>query len=137
MSALPIVYAVYALFSLGLTVFLARTLASNGQVLLEDVFKDSPDLGRAVNKLLVVGFYLVNLGYACLLLEGGRAGTLTAAIETLASKLGALLLSLAFMHFVNLVIFHRIRRRLRINSTPPPVAPRGYTPHASAGVAAA
>lgn len=121
-----VVYAVYALFSIALTVFLARTLAKNGQVLLEDVFVDSPALGVAVNKLLVVGFYLVNFGYACLLLRGGYATDLTTSIETLAGKMGALLLSLAAMHFFNLFLFHRIRSRLRALHTPAPVAPQGY-----------
>ena len=127
---MAIVYAVYALFSVGLTVFLARTLSQNGQVLLADVFADSPELGKAVNKLLVVGFYLANFGYACLLMEGGYAGDLTAAIETLATKMGWLLLSLAVMHFANLIIFHRIRRRLRLKDAPPPVAPHGHLPTA-------
>ena len=113
---MTLVYAVYALFSIALTVFLARTLSSNGQLLLEDVFVDNPALGKAVNKLLVVGFYLVNLGYACLLMSGGYAATLTDAIETLATKMGWLLMSLAAMHFANLYIFHRIRRAIPLPS---------------------
>lgn len=126
---MTLVYGVYALFSIGLTVFLARTLSSNGQLLLEDVFADNPALGKAVNKLLVVGFYLVNFGYACLLMSGGYAETLTASIETLATKMGWLLMSLAVMHFANLYIFHRIRRRIRARNTPP-FEPQGYVGHA-------
>ena len=126
---MTLVYGVYALFSIGLTVFLARTLSSNGELLLEDVFADNPQLGKAVNKLLVVGFYLVNFGYACLLMSGGYAETLTSAIETLATKMGWLLMSLAVMHFANLYIFHRIRRRIRARNVPP-FEPRGYVGHA-------
>jgi len=59
----------------------------------------------------VVGFYLVNLGYASLLLRADPAPSAIAAIETLAVKLGLLLLSLAAMHFVNMYVFHRIRRQ--------------------------
>ena len=62
------VYVVYALLSVALTVWLARTLFKNGAVFLEEVF-DEPRMAAAVNQLLVVGFYLVNLGYACLLLK--------------------------------------------------------------------
>lgn len=108
---LATVYAVYAVVSAGLTVWLARILGQNGQVFLEDVFVEKPDLADAVNKLLVVGFYLVNFGYALLLLRGGHAPTLVTAIEALSMKLGSLLLSLAFMHFFNLVVLHRIRRK--------------------------
>lgn len=122
---LSVVYTLYAIVSVGLTVWLARTLAKNGRVFLEDVFTDSPSLADAVNKLLVVGFYLVNFGYACLLLRGGYAPDLRGSIETLASKLGWLLMSLAVMHFVNMFIFHRIRRRARRAVELPPVHPHG------------
>ena len=79
---------------------------------------------KAVNQLLVVGFYLVNFGYACLLLKADPARTAIAAIETLAAKLGFLLLSLAAMHFTNLYVFHRIRRRAQLATMPVPVAPQ-------------
>jgi hypothetical protein len=123
---LPAVYSVYALVSAVLTVFLARTLAANGRVFLLDVFPGRPEMARAVNELLVVGFYLVNFGYACLLLRGGAAYTITIAVETLATKLGYLLLSLAVMHFANLYVFHRIRRRASAATMPVPVAPHGH-----------
>jgi hypothetical protein len=119
---LVMVYAAYATLSIGLTVWLARTLFRNGAVFLEDVFHDSPRLADAVNRLLVIGFYLFNLGYACMLLKSDPANNPLAAIETLASKMGALLLSLALMHFFNLYLFHRLRRRARVATLPPPVA---------------
>lgn len=111
MDHLSIVYALYALISLGLTIQLARLLSKSGKVYLDDVFRDQPDLSEAVNRLLVVGFYLVNFGYACLLLEGGTAVDVRSAIEVLASKLGWLLMSLAAMHFLNMFVFHRMRRK--------------------------
>lgn len=120
---LTFVYVVYSVVSIALTVWLARTLFKNGAVFLRDVFKDTPDLANAVNRLLVVGFYLLNLGYASLLLRSDPAPTTTAAIETLSSKLGWLLLSLGAMHFFNMYLFHRIRRRAQLAELPPPVAP--------------
>jgi hypothetical protein len=122
---LPAVFAVYATVSVVLTIYLARTLGNNGRVFLLDVFPDNAEMARAVNELLVVGFYLVNFGYACLLLRGGTAGTVTTAVETLAEKLGYLLLSLAVMHFANLYVFHRIRRRARAATFPAPIEPHG------------
>ncbi len=115
------VYVVYGLVSLGLTIWLARTLFRNGAVFLRDVFADKPDLADAVNRLLVVGFYLLNLGYACLLLKAPGAATMVSAIEVLAGKLGALLLSLGVLHFANMFLFHRIRRRALLAELPPPV----------------
>jgi hypothetical protein len=117
------VYIAYALLSVSLTVWLARTLFHNGAVFLKDVFGDNPEMANAVNRLLVVGFYLFNLGYACLLLKAGSAATPVEAIEVLAGKMGSLLLSLGAMHFGNMYLFHRIRRRARLAQLPPPVVP--------------
>lgn len=125
---LPLVYAVYAAASIALTIFLARTLSVNGRIFLGKVFANDPSFGDAVNRLLVVGFYLVNFGYACLHLVGGEAGSLRAAIETLAVKLGWLLLALAVMHFANLLIFNRIRRGARPAELPAPIAAQGWMP---------
>jgi hypothetical protein len=122
-SYLVPVYVAYAVVSIVLTIWLARTLFKNGAVFLEEVF-DHPRMADAVNRLLVVGFYLLNLGYACLLLKSEASPTPIAAIETLATKVGMLLLSLGAVHFFNLYLFHRIRRRARIATLPPPVAPQ-------------
>jgi len=123
------VYGVYASASVGLTVWLARTLSKNGEVFLDDVFVDNPRMAPAVNRLLVVGFYLLNLGYAFVTLKAGAdALTPVQAMETLAAKLGALLLSLGVIHFGNLYLFHRIRRRAQIRLAPPPVRPQMHHP---------
>jgi hypothetical protein len=119
------VYLVYACASIGLTIWLARTLFKNGEVFLEEVFADNPRMASAVNRLLVVGFYLLNLGYALLTLKADHeVTTRTEGIETLAVKLGSLLLVLGVLHMGNLYLFHRIRRRGQITLAPPPVWPQ-------------
>ncbi|MDI1442890.1 hypothetical protein [Polyangium sp. 6x1] len=123
-SYLVPVYAAYALTSVGLTVGLARTLFRSGAVFLADVFKDNAGMAEAVNRLLVVGFYLLNFGYACLIMKADRATDMIEAIEILAAKLGLLLLSLGVIHFFNVYLFHRMRRRAQMAVLPPPVVPQ-------------
>ncbi|MDI1428384.1 hypothetical protein [Polyangium sorediatum] len=118
------VYAAYAVTSVGLTVGLARTLFRSGAVFLTDVFKDNPGMAEAVNRLLVVGFYLLNFGYACLIMKAERATDIISAVEILAAKLGLLLLSLGVIHFGNVYLFHRMRRRAQMAVLPPPVVPQ-------------
>lgn len=125
---LPTVYGLYAAVSVALTVWLARVLSTNGAIFLRDVFGEQNDLAVAVNKLLVVGFYLVNLGWAAMQLTGGRASNLQQAIETLATKLGTLLLTLAAMHFANLIVFQRIRSRARVKQVVAPFRPDAWVP---------
>ena len=119
------IYVIYSAVSVGLVVWLAHTLFKNGEVFLEEVFADNPRMATAVNRLLVVGFYLLNLGYAFITLKAGNeVATTTAGIETLAAKLGSLLLVLGALHMGNLYLFHRIRRRGQIKLAPPPVWPQ-------------
>jgi hypothetical protein len=117
-------YAAYSVAAIALTVFLARTLFKNGRVFLEDVFKDNAKLADAVNHLLVVGFYMLNFGYASLMLRADGASSATQAVEVLSNKLGVLLLSLGGVHFANLLVFHKIWRRANAAVLPPPVVPQ-------------
>ena len=124
MEFLVPVYATYTAVAVGLVVWLARTLSHHGAVFLEDVFEDNPRMAQAVNRLLVVGFYMLNLGYAGLLLKADTAGDAVTAVEVLVWKLGVLLLSLGALHFVNMYVFMRIRRRATASLLPPPVSPQ-------------
>src|SRR3954454_2857854 len=104
------VYTAYAACAVGLTAWLARTLYRSGAVFLEEVF-DSPEIAVAVNRLLVTGFFMINLGYAMFLLKSNYTADATQAIELLVQKLGVLLLTLAAVHFINVYVFWRMRRR--------------------------
>ena len=122
------VYVTYALVSISLIAWLAHTLFKNGAVFLRDVFHDRAELADSVNRLLVIGFYLMNLGYAFLLLRSPVADTAVDAIEALTTKLGALLVSLAVLHFANLFVFYKIRERSSRSHTPP-VRPQTRMPN--------
>src|SRR5262245_29015994 len=82
-------YVAYLLISVALTVWVARTLHRNGRVFLVDSFLGNEALADSVNHLLVVGFYLVNIGYVTLALKYGDKATDTrSALETLSTKVG-------------------------------------------------
>jgi hypothetical protein len=113
-------YALYLLLSIVLTIWVARTLFVNGRVFLVDVFRGNDQLADSVNHLLVVGFYLVNLGYITLALKlGYDVQDLRFSIEALSRKVGGVLLVLGFMHFFNLFVFSRIRQRAVYNAALP------------------
>ena len=113
-NPLLLVYVPYALIAITLTVWLARTLAHHGIVFLRSVFPGREDLAVAINQLLVIGFYLVNLGWALLLLRADevveRVHSPTDATALLTERLGLLLLLLGVAHLANLYVFHRVRR---------------------------
>lgn len=118
------VYATYLVTTVVLCGWLARTLFRNGALFLRDVFTDRPEMAEAVNHLLVTGFAMVNVGYGFFMMKSDGAATGTEAFEVLAQKLGILLVSLAAVHFVNLVVFHKLGTRRRQAELTPPVAPQ-------------
>ncbi len=112
MNTIVVTYLVYLGISIALTVWVAQTLHSNGRVFLVDVFRGNEALADSVNHLLVVGFYLINLGYVSLALKlGYEVNSPQEGIEALSWKVGLVLLVLGGMHFFNLYVFSRIRRR--------------------------
>jgi len=122
-------YLVYLAISIALTIWVARTLHKNGRVFLVDVFHGNETLADSVNHLLVVGFYLINFGYVNLALKlGYDVETAQQGIEALSVKVGLVLLVLGGMHFFNLLIFSRMRRRASLVNAPPPFAPDAFTP---------
>ena len=56
----------YLSISVALTVWVARTLHRNGRVFLVECFRGNTELADSVNHLLLVGFYLINVGYVTL-----------------------------------------------------------------------
>lgn len=117
-------YIVYLVISINLTIWVARTLHKNGAVFLVDAFHGNKELAASVNHLLVVGFYLVNLGYVALALKTTLNILETrAAIEMVSEKIGYVMLILGAMHFFNLYVFARIRHRGTGAPPPPPFPP--------------
>jgi hypothetical protein len=105
-------YFVYLTISVALTVWVAKTLHKNGRVFLIEAFHGNAELADSVNHLLVVGFYLINIGYIALALSTrAPLATLREAIELESTKIGVVLLILGAMHFFNILVFAKMRHR--------------------------
>ena len=105
-------YAAYLLVSVALTVWVAATLHKNGRTFLVDAFAGNEEMADSVNHLLVVGFYLINIGYVTLALRYGmKPIDVQSAVEFFSTKVGLVLVVLGAMHFFNLAVFTKLRER--------------------------
>jgi hypothetical protein len=119
-------YLIYVPAAIAMTVWVARTLHKNGRVFLVQAFRGREDMADSVNHLLVVGFYLINLGFiATALRYGDKPRDVQEMIEFLSTKLGIVMVVLGAMHFFNMFNFDKMRRKgLRpetAHAEPPPL----------------
>ncbi|MFM2090756.1 MAG: hypothetical protein RLZZ127_1245 [Planctomycetota bacterium] len=107
-------HLLYLAISIALTVWVAWTLHRHGRLFLVGAFGGDERMADSVNHLLVVGFYLVNLGFVALFLRfGDLPTTADEAIVTLGTKVGTVLLVLGGMHFFNMFNFAKLRTKAR------------------------
>lgn len=108
-------YIIYITLSIGITVYVSRTLSKNGLPFLVNGFAGDRVLAESTNHLLVVGFYLINLGFVLLRM---RTDVVIEDINQLiiyqASGLGLVLLILGAMHFFNMLVIHRYVRSMQL-----------------------
>ena len=111
----------YLVISVAVTAWVARTLRKHGMIYLSDKMDSKPEVAESFSNLLIVGFYLVNLGFESLALKyGGVATNTVSAIELLSTKIGFVLLCLGVMHFITVMVLTKTGRG---STTPAPTAP--------------
>ena len=104
-------FLVYIIISVFITVYVSRTLSKNGLAFLVAGFKGNLELATSTNHLLVVGFYLVNLGFVLLRMKTNvMIDTVEQLIIYQASGIGLVLLVLGLAHFFNMYVIHSISR---------------------------
>ena len=107
---LLVTYAVYVTVSLAITYWVGRTLNRNGRVFLIENFEGQEHLADSINHLLLVGFYLVNIGFVLLALRfGEKPFDAPGAVEFLSTKIGLAVVVLGGMHFFNMGMLVKFR----------------------------
>jgi hypothetical protein len=99
-------YGIYLAVSIGMTIWVARVLSRSGEVFLTRCFGQDTELATSTNRLLVIGFYLVNIGFICLRLSTWPAQQIE-LIPALGSRIGVSILVLGLMHFLNMLMIAR------------------------------
>lgn len=110
MTTMTGMYLAYVVLTVGITVWVARTLRTHGRVFLTYGQEEQVELSDALSHLLVIGFYLVNFGVISFALKATQqASNVPTAIELLSTKVGVILLVIGGMHFFILAMFASVR----------------------------
>lgn len=104
-------YLLYLAICVGITIWVARTLRKHGHVFLTEGHNENKELSEALSHLLVVGFYLVNLGVISFALKSeNHVHDAQSGIELISAKVGTILVVIGAMHFIILAVFSSVRQ---------------------------
>ena len=106
-----IAYVIYLPVIIALTWYVAHTLFKNSKVFMLDIFSGKQEIAYSTNTLFETGFYLLNLGFALLIMEVSyQISSSRNLLEILSAKVGGFAIYLGIMLFFNLYLFFRGRR---------------------------
>lgn len=115
MEKIILAYLLYLWISFAITIWVGRTLYKNGRRFIYDIMNQNGPLTDSVNTLLVVGFYLVNMGFAVYTLKiAGEIASYRTMIEALSFKVGIVIVFVGAMHFFYLYLFYRQKHKIKI-----------------------
>ena len=112
-SLLSTAYIIYLPIALIMTTLVAHTLFKNSKIFMLDIFHGREDIALSTNRLFEIGFYLLNIGTALLILQMNEMKTVQGMIEGLSYKIGGFSIYLGVMLFLNLYFFFRGKRKAR------------------------
>lgn len=130
-SLIPMAYAIYLPIALLLTFFVAKSLFKNAKTFMIDIFHGKTEIALATNRLFEIGFYLLNVGFALIILRienYGQFDTYQVLIERLSYKIGGFSIYLGVMLFFNLYLLFRGRRKSRQKNETPINIQSNYIP---------
>ncbi|MBS1511176.1 MAG: hypothetical protein JST86_10060 [Bacteroidetes bacterium] len=97
-------YIIYLLLTGIITIKVGQVLFHHGRFYILSAMHGDETLTGVINKLLLTGYYLVNLGYAALMLRNWQTiTTVTQLVSSVGTMTGRIVFSLAIMHYLNIL----------------------------------
>ena len=98
-------YGVFTLIIVFIIVVVGKICYKNGNIFVASLIPDHLALCQQINKILLVGYYLVNIGYASMTLASGEhIISLARLVEVIAFKTAVIVCILSVLHYLNIFI---------------------------------
>lgn len=108
-----IAYGLFLTITIYIIVIVGQICYRNGNIYVLSLVPGHEDLCIRINKILLTGYYLINLGYTTTtLVSWHRIETIYGLVEILANRTGFIIIVLAVLHYVNLFIITRYINKL-------------------------
>jgi hypothetical protein len=105
-------YIIYLFITYLITVHVGLRFYRNGRVYILRLLHGDEKMTDSINNILLVGYYLLNLGYASLMISTWKTiGAWAELVGSISTMTGKIMLALAIMHFFNMTVIYFISRK--------------------------
>ncbi len=106
-------YGIYLLITAIIILKVGRICYNNGNIFVSALIPDHEDLCRKTNQILLLGYYLLNIGYCAMtLISWDTIITFSQLIEVIAFKSAIIIGAIAIMHYINIILITKYIKKL-------------------------
>jgi len=106
-------YLIYLIITTIIIIKVGRICYQNGNIFVSELIPNQEDLCHKINQILLIGYYLLNLGYwAMTLISWEKILSFNQLIEVIAFKSALIICTIAVMHYINIIILTKYIKKL-------------------------
>ena len=100
-----VAYGFYLSLSIIVILKVGQICYQNGLSMMQILLEDQPRFCFKVNRTLLLGYYLLNIGYVLLTLISWKPiNSMTVLMESVCFKVSLIVLIIAVLHYINLIV---------------------------------
>lgn len=108
-----IAYFVYFAITFLIIVKVGKICYQNGNVFVKQLIPNHEDLCKKINHLLLIGYYLLNIGYCTMtIISWQKIVNFTDLIEVISYKTAFIIIIIAIMHYLNILLLTNYIKKL-------------------------
>lgn len=99
-----VTYSIYIPIIFFIMIKIGWLFYKHGEIFLLNLFEHNMSLVKSINNILLIGYYLLNLGYAIISIAYWELiNSISGIINTLSNHLGIIIIGLAVLHYNNVL----------------------------------
>ncbi len=106
-------YLIYLSLTSIIIIKVGKLCYDNGNIFVSQLIPNHEELCHQINKMLLIGYYLLNLGYCAMtIISWEKIQTNNQLIEIIATKSAIIILTIGFMHYINIFLLTKYIKKL-------------------------
>lgn len=106
-------YIIYLSITSIIILKVGKLCYDNGNIYVSQLIPDHTDLCLKINKLLLIGYYLLNIGYCAMtIISWEKITTIILLIEIISLKSALIILTICVMHYINILLLTKYIKKL-------------------------